>query len=191
MKVMVGSLLLAACGASPHVLSTPPPTSTTWTTVTLTLVGDTPTYGGSNDCVEVASKLGVRLVEGAPRAGTLTLGTNDETYLEIPGTPRYKIDAATPSGACKIALGRLVEINKLVAVGKEDPPATCELVGQVQGEDEGNLGHGSLEAATVDAQLQVRAKGGNRFVMDMGGEAKAGGGSTNVRIGGRAYHCAS
>lgn len=161
---------------------------TGWTQVSLTVGGGTPAGSSDADCVEVASKAGIQLVEGAPRAGTLTL-EQEKSYLEIAGAKREEIDSLNPKSACKVALGRLAEIDKLVAIGKSDPPAACEMVGQVQGEDEGWLGNGSLAVATVDAQLKVREKGGNRFVMDMGTEQKTGASSTDLRIGGRAFRC--
>jgi hypothetical protein len=197
MKVMViASLLLTACASTtPVVLKSPPRgpgTPEGWIKVSLTIVGDTPGFGSSDGCTEMATKVGIELVEGAPRAGTLTFGEQDKNYFEMPGAPRQPIEALNPTSACTIALGRLVEIDKLVTIAKADPPATCEMVGHVQGEDKGWLGNGSLEVATIGAQLAVRKQGGNRFVLDMGTEDKRDRSSeaSDVRVGGRAYRCA-
>jgi hypothetical protein len=131
---------------------------------------------------------GIQLVAGAPRAGTLTFGDNNTNYLEIANTPRYAIASLAPKTACRIALARLVEIDKLVPMAKADPPSTCEPVGSAQGVDEGWLDHGSVEAAVIEAQFKVRAQGGNLFVQDVAREDQTK--DSTVRIDGRGFRCA-
>jgi len=156
----------------------------TWTNVSLTVSGSEADDDKRKSCVEEAHTAGIQLVAGAPIAGTLYfLDEND--YLDT-GAPGGKITfgAMGSNATCKLALAKLVNLDTVVPMSKQEPK-DCKPIGGVEGSDSGFLHPGSYEAAVVEAQFMVRARGGNFFVQDAVRQE-----ATHVVINGRGYLCA-
>ena len=184
--IAVALLSLAACHRNkgpqgPVLLQSNDPQ--TWISVSLTVSGSEADDDKRKSCVDEAHDAGIQLVAGAPVAGTLYfLDEND--YLEIPGQPNTKFGAMGSNATCKQALAKLVNLDTVVPMSKADPK-DCKPLGAVEGSDSGFMHPGSYEAAEIEAQFAVHAKGGNYFVQDaVRTEA------TRVVINGRGFQCA-
>jgi len=180
-------LTISACRHKhdgPMLLQSPPEPQT-WTSVALTVAGSEADDDKRKSCVEEAHTAGIQLAAGAPIAGTLYfLDEND--YLESPSVPNGKIvfGAMGSNATCKLALSKLVQLDTIVPMSKQEPK-DCKPIGSVEGSDTGFFHPGSYEAAVVEAQFMVRARGGNFFVQDAVRQE-----ATHVVINGRGYQCA-
>lgn len=188
--MVFASVVLVGCTYSPGLLQSPKHEPAGWTTVSLTLEGETWTNQSAEICMEEAHEAGITLAPGAALAGTLVLNDTDKNYLVTASAPRYPIPEANPRTACRLALARLVDLDKLVRIGKDDPPSSCEMIGRADGADSGWLGQGSFAAAVAQAQFKVRAQGGNLFVQDLARGSATTKSASDVRVDGRAFRCA-
>lgn len=198
----LAALAVSACAVTdPVVLKSPKREPAGWISVSFTVKGETNNTQSLEECLDEARAAGISLVEGAPRSGTLILDDRERNYFEMPGSPRYVIEEASPRTACRLALARLVDLDALVRVAKADAPEACKMLGRASGTDEGWMGRGSLAAAVAEAQFKVRAQGGNLYVQDLveeeispppgapPGTRLAYGRDTEIHIDGRAYRC--
>jgi len=178
-------LVLGAChhATGPVLLLTPPLQQPPWITVSLTIAGEEADDDKRETCVEEARNAGIQLAPNGARTGTLYFLDHDD-YLETATAPRFVFGAMSANATCKIALARLVDLDRVVRTAKADPQAKCEETGRVEGSDTGFLHPGSYDAAVAEAQFKVRLAGGNLFVQDASQQL-----ATRVVVNGRGYRC--
>jgi len=182
---LLSVLVLCGCrhATGPVLLLTPPLQQPPWITVSLTIAGEEADDDKREACVEEARTAGIQLAPNGARTGTLYFLDHDD-YLETATAPRYVFGAMKAEATCRVALARLVELDRVVRMAKAEPQAKCEETGRVEGSDTGFLHPGSYDAAVAEAQFKVRLAGGTLFVLDASQQL-----ATRVVVNGRGYRC--